>query len=91
MTAYFDNCTLYGWPNGTFLNEKWENGTWISNHYYEYLVSTPIPTISTGECFKAWNTFAEVGHHICTRNDYDETCSVSCRCLRFQDFIEEIS
>ena len=72
LTAYFDNCTLYGWPNGTFLLED------LNNKYYKKLISNPIPTISTGECFKAWNTFAEVGHHICTRNDYNQTCSVSC-------------
>ena len=40
-------------------------------------MAIPIETISTGQCFQAWNEYAETGHKICTRNDPKISCPVN--------------
>ena len=64
--AYFDNCTIAGWKK---RNAKIQ----------PTMAVIPIETISTGQCFQAWNEYAETGHKICTRNDPKISCKV-CAC-----------
>ena len=61
--AYFDNCTIAGWKK---RNAKIQ----------PTMAVIPIETISTGQCFQAWNEYAETGHKICTRNDPKISCPV---------------
>ena len=62
--AYFDNCTVSGWKYET------ENP---GRHR-----SIPINVISINECYGIWNQYAQTGRKICTRNDFNKECPVSC-------------
>ena len=60
--AYFDYCTLSGWTkNAPLIHPP---------------TIIPIATISTDECYQAWNDYAGRGNKICTRNDYNHSCPV---------------
>ena len=60
LVAYFDKCTLHGFTKGNMESPS----------------IIPISVISAGECYSAWKTYSETGNHICTRNDFNQTCFV---------------
>ncbi len=63
--AYFDNCTLLGWPRQEIKGKLGDPR------------QASVNVISMGECYNIYNTYAETAHKICTRNDYNQQCPAS--------------